>query len=293
MRFWFAKSYSRLYGFFHDRLNINIRGLGFFLRRLNRDAIVYIGGSRLYVNSRIGTSYARLIGGEWAEPETHIFLNRVLDLLDDSIFIDVGANVGEMVLSVQGHRNTRFIYAIEPDPTCAAVVKVNCLLNGFDDCKVFTVALSDVPGELVLSGAGTPQAMLTKKSESERVDEIVVPVSTLDQLRSEGLLPQINDDSSVVMLIDVEGAEPKVLAGAKRFLSIIRPLIIFEYNATSKDHFILDDIESALPDGYRIYRLNRRGELDCELNETWNCVALDIHSSEHNQVLESQFSRLS
>ena len=54
----------------------------------------------------------------------------------------------------------------------------------------------------------------------------------------------------------------------------------------------LDDIESVLPDGYRIYRLNRQGELDRELNETWNCVALDVHSSGHKKVLESQSSRL-
>jgi len=291
MRIWFAKNYSRLYGFFHDRLNMNIRGLGFFLRRINRDTIVYISGSRLYVNALIGTSYARLIGGEWAEPETHIFLNNVLEQLGETIFIDVGANVGEMVLGIQSHKNTQFIYAIEPDPTCASVIKVNCLLNGIEKCNVLQVALSDRPGEFVLSGAGTPQAVLTLNSVSEGADDIIVPVTTLDKLLSDGVLSQISGGSSVVTLIDVEGSEPNVLAGAKRFLSEMRPLIIFEYNLTSKNHFNLGDIESALPAGYRIFRLNRRGQLDADLQNTWNCVALDIHSAEHNKIIANQSSQ--
>jgi hypothetical protein len=76
------------------------------------------------------------------------------------------------------------------------------------------------------------------------------------------------------MMIDVEGHEPSVMRGAVHFVKTAHPLIIFEYNNTSKQHFSLDDIRKILPDSYQFYRLRGDGLLDQDFNNSWNCVAV-------------------
>ena len=88
-------------------------------------------------------------------------------------------------------------------------------------------------------------------------------------------LPQLNDsDCDYILLIDVEGAEPMVLEGARNFIKNNRPLIIFEYNNTSKKYFNLEDIKQIIGIDYDIFRLNSEGRLDNNLLQTWNCVAV-------------------
>jgi hypothetical protein len=57
-----------------------------------------------------------------------------------------------------------------------------------------------------------------------------------------------------------------------------KPVIIFEYNHVTKEHFKLEEVESELGNEYRLYGLNSKGKLDNNFNNTWNLVAL--HSSQ-------------
>jgi hypothetical protein len=85
----------------------------------------------------------------------------------------------------------------------------------------------------------------------------------------------------VVLLIDTEGAEPLVMRGGANFIASARPLIIFEFNHISRAHYQLDDIKGILGAGYEIYRLRSDGQLDKELNSTWNCLAVHADSPFH------------
>jgi hypothetical protein len=97
-----------------------------------------------------------------------------------------------------------------------------------------------------------------------------VELTTLDQ--------ELADLSGpVLVLIDVEGGEPSVMRGGKSFIGRNFPLIVFEYNDTSKKHFRLEDVSAALPAGYSFYRLRADGRLDVDFSNTWNCVA--VHPS--------------
>jgi hypothetical protein len=77
-------------------------------------------------------------------------------------------------------------------------------------------------------------------------------------------------------MIDVEGYEPKVIAGGGEFIRRTQPLIVFEYNFVSKRYFHIDDIQNVLGTQYRIYRLRKDGYLDNHAGSTWNCVAVPI-----------------
>ena len=78
IRLLIVRLYSYIYGLFHDYLDINIRGLGYLLRLINRHAIINIKGKHMFLNYNVSSSYPRLINGNWAELETHVFLNNVI-----------------------------------------------------------------------------------------------------------------------------------------------------------------------------------------------------------------------
>jgi hypothetical protein len=78
----------------------------------------------------------------------------------------------------------------------------------------------------------------------------------------------------LLMVIDVEGAEPLVMRGGLQTIRRLRPLIVFEYNYVSRARFKLDEIRELLGDTYEILRLRRDGGLDRKYADAWNCVAV-------------------
>ena len=77
-----------------------------------------------------------------------------------------------------------------------------------------------------------------------------------------------------ILLIDVEGAEVRVLKGGAAFIRAHRPLIIFEFNYVSQQVFCLDDVRKELGQDYSIWRLRSDGRLDQDFSQTWNCVGI-------------------
>ena len=86
------------------------------------------------------------------------------------------------------------------------------------------------------------------------------------------MLPKILENC--IILVDVEGAEPLVLNSGIEFIKNNQPLIVFEYNLTSKKYFDLKTIQSIIGESYVIYRLKRDGTLDQDFTNFWNCVAI-------------------
>ena len=289
IRLLIARFYSYIFGLFHDYLHYNIRGLGYLLRLINRHAIINIKGKHMFLNYNVSSSYTRLINGNWAEPETHVFLNNVIQSVDDALFVDVGANVGEMILDVASLNNVNSVYAFEPINVCADVMRINNILNGFNNVNIYEMALSDTEGEFFMESDGTPQSqVITNKSDYSDKNLVPIKVTTLDNIYNTTIKDDIADAITII-LIDVEGHECKVLSGAKEMIESAMPLIIFEYNNISKKHFSLDDIRKLLPSYYEIYRLNRLGKLDNDLINTCNCVAVSSKSKYYNNVITQKF----
>jgi hypothetical protein len=78
------------------------------------------------------------------------------------------------------------------------------------------------------------------------------------------------------MLIDVEGAELKVLKGAKETILKYNPIIIFEYNYVSKNIFTLEELMSSLPDNYALFSLDDNKPVLDYHKIYWNLVAKPI-----------------
>jgi FkbM family methyltransferase len=276
MMIWFAlvRWYAWLFGWCHDHWRINLRGLGFLLRRLRMDAILNVQGVRMLMEAGAAMSYSRLLSGQWNEPETHVFLKRVAQKIGPVAFWDVGANVGEMVLDMARAPHFAKIVAFEPDPTCVRAMRVGMQLNdtvpGFQLFEVIAAAVGCEEGLMYLLNAGNPQASMVMQ---ERPGALAIPVVTLDGvLQKQPVL--LEGSKALVLLIDVEGHELEVLKGAQLILQTQHPLVIFEFNHISRQHFTLTEMQAVLGEAYVIKRLNRSGALDDDLTNTWNCVAV-------------------
>jgi FkbM family methyltransferase len=146
-------------------------------------------------------------------------------------FLDVGANTGfYSLLAVTAHRRARAI-AYEPVPEIAELLRANLAANPQGArVTVRAVAIGDRAGtaDLHLPPAQADGTIETSASLDpgfkEAVDRVVtVEADTLDGAWAAAGRPPVS-----VVKVDVEGAEPQVLAGAGELLAACRPVLSVE-----------------------------------------------------------------
>ncbi len=133
--------------------------------------------------------------------------------------VDIGANVGQFAVAASRLFEGAKIVSIEPDARTAVRLRANLKSEGVD---VLVTAVGDYVGEAVFHRNKDSQvsSMLTLGQDrisafpqSTVVEEIKVPISTLDALFRNRKL-----DEPVLVKIDVQGAEDKVIRGGADFL---------------------------------------------------------------------------
>ena len=147
------------------------------------------------------------------------------------VLLDVGANSGGMSLLGVMHPSL-LCHAFEPNPVLHELLECNIRLNSLEGrCKAHPIAISDRAGFAVLavprknskSGLSTLGGRLIRFQGGEKV---LVEQVTLDQFVQMHSVPRID-----MIKIDVEGAELRVLAGAKECIAACRPELVIECNA--------------------------------------------------------------
>jgi FkbM family methyltransferase len=172
------------------------------------------------------------------EPVT---IDWIAGFLPEESLVDVGANVGIYTIWAAKTRGTK-VHAFEPEAQNYALLNRNIELNGLgNQVKAYCVGLSDQAGysELHLSDLRVGSSC---HSLGERVDYAHRPMNPafsqgcvaarLDDLVTSGVVPLPN-----YIKIDVDGFEPKVIAGARGVLrdSKVRSLLV-ETNQNLADH---------------------------------------------------------
>lgn len=250
-------------------MNYNIRGFGWLLRQLRHNRVLEVKGNRMLFIPEIGDNYSRLIIGKFNEPETHLFIDKIL-LRNSQIkyrFIDIGANVGEFVVDYSSNKQILEVFAFEPQNIQSLVIEENIKLNGFKNTFLIRKAVFDKIGAISFSVKKTNQ---TDAGIREYATENImqVPCTTIDnEFLSKSSFPTI-------LLIDAEGAELNILKGGMQFITRDLPIIIFEYNHVSKQYFHYSEVETLLGENYKVSRLNSKGNLDSDFTHTWNLVAM-------------------
>jgi len=168
------------------------------------------------------------------------------------VFVDVGANVGfHTVLAAQRVGPAGTVHAVEPAPWTLALLRAN-LARHEVDAVVHDVAASDVRGVVRL--AVEP----SHRSGAQLAEEgVEVRAKTLDELVPSGVVD--------VLKVDVEGAEPLVLRGARDLLRrSLRLLAIVEFrDATHRSGETAAEVLAFYESlGFELCLLRRSGELE-------------------------------
>jgi FkbM family methyltransferase len=216
------------------------------------------------------------------EIERHLVDFVMRAVRDDFTMLDVGAHHGAFTILVahelRAHGWRGRIHSFEPDPGNFSLLRHNVEHNRLADrVMLHPVAVADASGDEILIGdarensgntlAGTG-AFALDDSAAERVSHRV-PVIALDDMLGE--LPRVD-----FIKIDIQGGEPRALAGAARIVARDRPVIAVEavdgWPSTPQIRAFLAE------HGYRIHGLTRRGEL-CEVGSpeafvSWDWIAV-------------------
>lgn len=148
-----------------------------------------------------------------------------LDLPAGGCFVDVGANIGTSALPAVLRGGFSSAVCCEPGAESAALLRVNCALNGVSDrVTVVEAAVSDHVGvallDLSTSGPGTRQVVTAGEAPGEFTH---VPTVTLDALAADGTI-ELEDVG--LLWVDAQGHEAQVLAGARSFVERGTPLAV-------------------------------------------------------------------
>ncbi len=174
--------------------------------------------------------------------------------------IDVGAHKGfiSLQLAKAVGREGRVI-SIEPDPRAMQILTSNCRRNRAVNVELYSCLLGNAARvcEFSLSTRLGWSSMFPNELAQTAVSRTIsIQTRTLDDLIGEAGVADSCRLSLVKM--DVEGAEPLVLAGALRTLATFRPVVHFEVNeaslrAAGKSPGEVADFFFAL--GYELYEI--------------------------------------
>jgi FkbM family methyltransferase len=205
-------------------------------------------GIWLHLNPRVGAALAR--GA--IEPEVQQALLEHLPA--GGVFWDVGANLGFFtLLAARRVGPSGRVVAFEPDPDNAALLRAHVARNGFDALvEVIEAAAWSEPGTVAFRRNRLEESLdrgsgCVVGAAMAAAEVVAVQAISLDACLGRGRLPD-------VIKCDVEGAEARVLAGARRLLAVQRPVLIIEWHSAESREQVRAEL-AALD-----YRCDRLGE---------------------------------
>lgn len=188
-------------------------------------------------------------------------------LAPGAVCCDVGAAFGLYTLAFAGRVGpTGRVLSFEPLPGPNAVLRRAVRAAGARNVEVFRTALAEVPrrgtmslpkrhrlpvhGRAFVTDRATGLGSNDEFPDEQRLD---VAVTTLDRVVETLALARLD-----LIKVDVEGAEPAVLAGAERTLRRFRPAVMLEIEARHLGRFGTDPaavVAHLTERGYRMSQL--------------------------------------
>jgi FkbM family methyltransferase len=138
------------------------------------------------------------------------------------VVVDVGANVGVITLlaaSIVGPAGR--VVAVEPNPDNLQLLYRGIVLNGFENVEVVAAAASDRRRIFSLTGGTSNTHLIGARAPVE--GGFFVQSLVLDEAL--GDMPRLD-----LVKMDIEGHEPRALAGMARLVGRHRPTLLVEFN---------------------------------------------------------------
>lgn len=207
-----------------DRLALLRAVNGRLLRYLER-APARVGRHRMVVDP--GDTLRLYSKGVYEPFETSLFEQEVQS---GDVVLDLGANIGYYTLifasrvGPAGH-----VYAFEPDPENAELLRRNVKLNGYRNVTTVEAAVSDEQQTLTL--------YLSDESKAHRIYDAGGGrgTATVEAVRLDDWFAQHADAPRVdIVKMDIEGAEGLAFAGMRELVARTRPrLLVTEFQPRS------------------------------------------------------------
>ncbi len=178
---------------------------------------------------------------------------------ENDTVIDVGANIGAVTLLAAHKLKKGKVYSFEPTPELLIHLRENMNLNNYSKKVIIEpIAVSDQIGSCTfVTGAQSEVNHLLVKNDNKQ-KSITVPTTTLDYYCSTHKLNTIQ-----VLKVDVEGAEPLVIKGAKKlFTNGAIDIMLFELNLHMSNFATTPQmLFSSIGDKYFIFEFDSNGML--------------------------------
>jgi FkbM family methyltransferase len=142
--------------------------------------------------------------------------------------VDIGANDGSYAAYLYDFFQPRVIHAVEPLPSCQE--SLAALGRRLPGLTVHQVALAEAPGEATFFANGyAPASSLLRVSElsrqvfpeTERETAVTVALARLDDL-----LPAATLERDILIKIDVQGVEDRVIRGGQAVFSAAKIVLV-------------------------------------------------------------------
>ena len=199
----------------------------------------------------------------------------------DTVFVDVGANIGQYTLLASPF--VRQVIAFEPNPATYALLEGNVRRNRLRNVSLYQAAVSSSDGEAFIfdsdpgnhGGASMQGAEGGKRITTRALD------SVLDERACK--------EGRLFLKVDVEGAELDVLRGAAPLIEMCKPTILVEVLETNQNRFGRTgaDILDALRDhGYSFQSVSEAGLAPYDAR--YPNVLATVHGSPHSEESASR-----
>ncbi len=145
----------------------------------------------------------------------------------NSLYLDIGANVGTTTIPVALLHPNVIVHSFEPNPTINIKLKQHIKMNAVKNVTVFDFGMSDKSSKSKFYFSSVKKgnhgtSSLRRNSDISSPAELDIQLRTVDE--------QYQDSSIPISLIkiDVQGFEMEVLEGAQHTIERFKPVIIFE-----------------------------------------------------------------
>lgn len=188
--------------------------------------------------------------GCYEHPELELI--KEISGLQNSVFLDIGGNVGQHCLFASNLFKT--VHTFEPYSNVRELLVQKLEMNGISNVKVHPVGLGNANEFLKFrvppnSNDGLGSFVQDSICEAEFLE--------LEVRRGDEFLLDKGIEDLAMIKIDIEGFEKYALEGLEQTLNKYRPVVLFEFGTVTRDSFEnLTEFESRFPDNYCFRRIS-------------------------------------